>query len=183
MEDCGTLDALLPCITLYTSQTKSVRATEGDERRLRTLLDAKRVPYRVVYVDCRSISSSNSNANASTTNSTEAASNSSSNAVRSNMVAVSGTSSLPQLHIWGHYYGGMAKLQELEDMSLLDPLLAVKCHYDSHHVCGAVELGDNLQERYRNISDGEELSGAQGGSYSTLHFFSSIYICFSFLLF
>jgi hypothetical protein len=111
LEDTGDLDPLLPCITLFTSITcKSERGMEADERRIRTLLDAKRVPYRVVYVDC--IDADQKPQQQPQSQSADVHACTGARAQREIMEDASGgVRLLPQLHIWGHYYGDFQRLQ------------------------------------------------------------------------
>jgi glutaredoxin-related protein len=68
---------------------------ESDERRLLHLLTAKKVAFKVTYLDIYPEK-------------------------KEGMVAVSNTTILPQLHVHGRYYGDFEELQDLEDRGDLD---------------------------------------------------------------
>ena len=80
---------------LYTSSTKSTLKMESDERRMIQMLDAKNVPYDMMFVDIDLEKRGELNEHAA----------------------------LPQFHIDGKYVGDFDTLQELEDMGTFSMIL------------------------------------------------------------
>ena len=68
---------------------------ESDERRLLHLLTAKKVVFKVIYLDIYPEK-------------------------KAVMISVSNTGVLPQMHVHGRYYGDFEELQDLEDRGDLD---------------------------------------------------------------
>lgn len=84
-------------MVIYTSTTHSNHFQEGNERRLVHLLDSKGLDYELVFIDL------DENRDR-----------------RTHMVATSGLSEVPQVHINGKFFGTYGVLQEKEDMGRLD---------------------------------------------------------------
>eukprot|EP00936_MAST-01D_sp_MAST-1D-sp1_P002837 g2837.t1 len=80
---------------MYTSSTKSTLKMESDERRMIQILDAKNVPYDMVFVDIDLEKRNELNQHAA----------------------------VPQFHIDGKYVGDFETLQELEDMGTFSMIL------------------------------------------------------------
>ena len=86
-------------VTLFSSTTTHCRLTESASRRVRHLLDAKRVIYEEVFLDLQPER-------------------------RAAMESISGVTDLPQLFVGGQYVAtGWQPVQDMEDDGALDILL------------------------------------------------------------
>ena len=85
-------------LTLYSSTTNHTHSAEGEVRKIKHLLDAKRIEYEEVFLDLEPER-------------------------RAAMESCSRRTELPQLLVGNKFHGGWQKLQDMEDDGALDIVL------------------------------------------------------------